>query len=63
MRFPSDKVSVNVSLGNTVATQTLNPLMVKPFWLTYLAKGGGGGVAIPSRNLNHYLSDFLLVID
>ena len=22
----------------------LNPHMVKPFWLTYLAKGGGGGV-------------------
>ena len=37
-----------VSLGNTVATQTLNPPMVKPFRLTCLAKGGGGGgVATP----------------
>ena len=36
-------VSVYVSLGNTVATQTLDPPMVRPFRLTYLAKGGGGG--------------------
>ena len=31
---------------------------------TYLANGGGGGgFPPPSRNLNHCLSDLLLVID
>ena len=42
----------------------LNPPMVKPFWLTYLPKGvgGGGGVATHSGKLNHCLSDHLLLI-
>ena len=40
--------------------------MVKPFLLTYLSIGGGGGgggrgVATPSLNLNHCLSDLLLI--
>ena len=41
-----------------------NPPMVKPFRLTYLAKGGGGGgwLPPPSLNLNHCLSDLLLTV-
>ena len=44
-------------------------LMVKPFGLTYLVKGGGGGgerdgvVVTPSLNLNHCLPDLLLIFD
>ena len=40
-----------------------NPLMVKPFRLTYLSKRGegGGGVVTPSLNFNPCLSDLLLI--
>ena len=48
--------------------QLINPPMVKPFRLIYQAKGAGGaeergGFQPPSLNLNHCLSDILLIVN
>ena len=42
-----------------------NSQMVKPYQLTYLARGDGGMgmVATPSLNLNHYLFNLLLIVN
>ena len=50
-RFQNEYVSTN-----------LNTQMVEPFQLTYLA-GGGVTPPPPSLNLNHCLSDLLLIVD
>ena len=40
-------------------SKKLDPPMVKPFRLKYLAYGGQEVVATPSLNLNHCLSDLM----
>ena len=44
------------------AIKVVSPQMVKPFRLTYLAKGGVG-CHPSSLNLNHCLSDLFLIVD
>ena len=53
-KFESQKISSFV----------INPPMVKPFRLTYLGKGTGGGgwLPSPSLNLSHRLSDLCLLL-
>ena len=52
-------------LGPDNFKRVINPAMVKPYRLTYLAKGVGWGEVLPSPslNLNHCFSDLLLIVD
>ena len=44
--------------GSKRMHEIVNPPMVKRFLLTYLVRG----VATPSLNLNHYLSDLFILL-
>ena len=50
-------------LGPDNFKRVINPAMVKPYRLTYLAKGGGEVLPSPSLNLNQCFSDLLLIVD
>ena len=57
---------VDISLYSKMVRH-VNPPMIKPFRIAYLGKGGGGGgrgvvATLPSLNLNHCLSDLLLIV-